>query len=116
MVVKCPSCRETTKAESLNSLRKNYQLIDMLKMHKAVTSFLLKRNTQSEQKLQVVASKTPKTELINILKGSCNSQRSMKENKSVMNNCQDIYINKQNSVAMTLEDLVEDAKTRERPT
>ena len=40
----------------------------------------------------------------------------MKENRSVINNCQDIYINKQNSVAMTLEDLVEDAKTRERPT
>lgn len=41
VVVKCPSCRETTKAESLNSLRKNYQLMDMLKLHKTVTEFLL---------------------------------------------------------------------------
>lgn len=41
VVVKCPSCRETTKAASLNSLRKNYQLIDMLKMHRSVTSYLM---------------------------------------------------------------------------
>ena len=43
VVVKCPSCRDTTKAESLNSLRKNYQLIDMVKMHKTISSFLIER-------------------------------------------------------------------------
>ena len=38
--VKCPQCREVTKAESLNSLRKNFPLLDLLKLHKASIKFL----------------------------------------------------------------------------
>ena len=62
VVVKCPSCRETTKAESLNSLRKNYQLVDMLKMHRQVNQFLM-----SELKALVKEqSKVPKSGRENI--------------------------------------------------
>ena len=38
--MKCPQCREVTKAESLNSLRKNFPLLDLLKLHRASVKFL----------------------------------------------------------------------------
>ena len=49
VVVKCPQCRETTQAASLNSLRKNYQLIDMLKLFETVQKFLTNKIVESDQ-------------------------------------------------------------------
>jgi len=36
--IKCPICREETKAASLNSLRKNFALIEMFKLFTSVLS------------------------------------------------------------------------------
>lgn len=45
VVVKCPSCRELTRAVSLNSIRKNFQLLDLLKLYKSATKLLADRIT-----------------------------------------------------------------------